>query len=541
MKRNILIFLFLLMISSLGIITSCKKDFKFDRIKGLDWHPDLAVPIVKDSITFERALIETGTDKNFYIDENGDVSILLYFKKKAFMVLVNDLIAIPQLGFSYERQITAEEQQIISNQDFPIPPETFSVNLAESSPDLIVEELKVKEGRINITSNYTFNNPGYLNVTVLNAFKNGDTLTTRIGPFAQGASTSAIDLSGVEFDLNASPNIIRIRVDGLIKKSDHPVAGDILHSDYTVEISKIEKFKGYLGQQTLLPIEDTVRVTAFNNAYVLGDIVFSDPQVSITIHNSIGIPAAITVQKLMAYNNASNVGFDITDRLGANAYFEVPSPDYNDPKVVSKTMAYNNTNTGNSMNELFNLKPDKVYFKIKNQINPHGKTVNFFNGNDSLYADLDVKLPLFGRFDHLTLQDTFDFSLNQQQEIEMVEFKTKIANGLPLMARMQVYFVDSLYNKLDSLTGADNILIEEAPVDPNTFLPYPGMYGMKDTSFFLNQSRMEVISNARKIIVRSVMNSYDDGKTNVKIKAAQLLKLDFSALVRLRKTISTSK
>jgi hypothetical protein len=541
MRRNILVLILLMMVTAFGIITSCKKDFEFDRIKGLDWNPDLAVPIVNDSITFEQALIQTGTEKNFYIDENGDVSILLYFKKKAFMILVNDLISIPSLYFSFERQFTALEQEIISQQDFPIPPVTFNVNLAESSPDLIVEELKVKEGNIVISSNYTFNNPGYLKVTVLNAFKNGDTLTTQIGPFTQGISTSTIDLAGAEFDLNASPNIVKIRIDGLIKKSDHPVAGDLMHSDYTVNISRVEKFKGYLGQQTFLPMEDTVRITAFNNAYVLGDIVFSDPQVSITMKNSIGIPAAITVEKLMAFNNASNVGFDITDRLGANAYFEVPSPDYSNPKMVSKTMVYNNANTENSMNELFNLKPDKVYFKIKNEINPHGKTVNFFKENDSLYADLTVKLPLFGRFDHLTLQDTFDFNLNKQKEIEMVEFKTKISNGLPLLARMQVYFTDSLYNVLDSLTGADNILIEEAPVDPSTYLPYPGMYGIKDTSFYFSQSRMAGISNARKIVVRSVMNSFDDGTTNVKIKAGQLLKLDFKALLRLRKTISPGK
>ncbi len=42
---------------------------------------------------------------------------------------------------------------------------------------------------------------------------------------------------------------------------------------------------------------------------------------------------------------------------------------------------------------------------------------------------------------------------------------------------MQVYFTDENYNKLDSLAGDDQILISEAPVDPATYLPYPGMYG----------------------------------------------------------------
>ncbi|MCX6278475.1 MAG: hypothetical protein NT004_10295 [Bacteroidetes bacterium] len=541
MKRNSIILLSLFMLCSIWILYSCKKDFAFDRIKGLDWNPDLAVPLVKDSITFERALIETDTEKNFYIDENGEVSILFYFKNKAFCIKANDLVSIPALDFSYKRQITTIEEQTIKTQDFPIPPITFSVNLAQSSPELIVNELLVKKGKIIANSSHTFNNPGYMSVTILNATKNGNPFASTFGPFIKGISTDTIDISGVLFDLSATPNILSMQIGGLIKQSENLVAGDIIQTDYTVLISEIETFKGYLGQQTFTPLEESVKVTAFNNAYVLGEIYFTDPQVSITIVNSIGIPSAITIEHLKAYNEASNVTLDVTDRLGANAYFEVPSPEFNAPKPVTKTMDYTNENTGNSMYDLFNLKPDRVFFKIKNEINPHGKTFNFFSDNDSLYADLKVRLPLFGHFDHLTLQDTFDFSLNQQKEIEMVEFKTKIKNGMPLMARMQVYFTDSVYNKLDSLTGTDNILIEEAPVDPTTFLPYPGMFGVKDTSFFLDKSRMDGIVNARKIIVRAVMNTSDGGAPNVKIKAAQLLSLDFSALVRLRKTISPGK
>jgi len=541
MKRNSVILLSAMLLSSLWILHSCKKDFAFDRIKGLDWNPNLAVPLVKDSITFERALIETDTEKNFYIDENGEVSILFYFKNKAFCIKANDLVSIPALDFSYDRTITSLEQQTIRIQDFPIPPLSFSVNLAQSSPELVVNELLVNEGKIILNSSHTFNNPGYMSVTILNATKNGTQFSATIGPFIKGISTDTIDISGVFFDLAATPNIVSFQIGGLIKQSESLVAGDIIQTDYTVLISKIGRFKGYLGQQTFTPLEESVKVTAFNNAYVLGEIYFTDPRVSITIVNSIGIPSAITVERLKAFNEASNVTLDITDRLGANAYFEVPSPVYNGPKPVTKTMDYTNENTGNSMYDLFNLKPDRVFFKIKNEINPNGKTINFFTDTDSLYADLNVRLPLFGHFDHLTLQDTFDFSLNQQNEIEMVEFKTKIKNGMPLMARMQVYFTDSAYNKLDSLTGADNILIEEAPVDPATFLPYPGMYGIKDTSFFLDQARMEGLINAKKIIVRAVMNSSNNGVPNVKIKAAQLLDLDFSALVRLRKTISPGK
>jgi hypothetical protein len=327
-------------------------------------------------------------------------------------------------------------------------------------------------------------------------------------------------------------------VGGVIKKGNQPVAGDVIHTEFTVLIDQIAEFSGYLGQQSFSPVEEAVKITAFNNAYVLGDLYFIDPRVSITMLNSIGIPAAVTIDKLWAFNEASNVTLDISDRLGANKYFEIPSPAINATKPVSYTMTYTNENTGNSMHEMFNLKPDKVYFKVNTQINPHGKTVNFFNDTSSLYANLKVQLPLFGHFDHLTLQDTFDFALNRQNDIESMEFRTKVTNGLPLTAKMQVYFTDSVYNIIDSLTGTNQIIIREAPVDPTTFLPYPGQYGVRDTSFFVDLSRMEKLVAARKIMVRAVMNSANEGIPNVKIKAAQLLQVNFSALVRLRKTIN---
>ena len=116
-------------------------------------------------------------------------------------------------------------------------------------------------------------------------------------------------------------------------------------------------------------------------------------------------------------------------------------------------------------------------------------------------------------------------------------FRSKIRNGIPLRARMQVYFVDSLFNRLDSLTGKDNIIIEQAPVDPLTYLPYPGQVGVKDTSFYFNTFRMDRLSTAKKIVVRSVMNSTNEGQELVKIKAAQALDVNFSAIVKVREKL----
>ena len=106
---------------------------------------------------------------------------------------------------------------------------------------------------------------------------------------------------------------------------------------------------------------------------------------------------------------------------------------------------------------------------------------------------------------------------------------------------MQVYFTDENYNKKDSLLGTNQLFIREAPVDPATYLPYPGMYGIKDTVIILNSQRMQNLAQVKKMVVKAVLHSANEGQSNVKLKANQLLNLNFSARAKLRKTIPTSK
>jgi hypothetical protein len=106
---------------------------------------------------------------------------------------------------------------------------------------------------------------------------------------------------------------------------------------------------------------------------------------------------------------------------------------------------------------------------------------------------------------------------------------------------MQVYFTDENYNKKDSLNGNDRIMIEEAPDDPATHLPYPGMYGVKDTIFLLNTDRMHNLENVKKVLVKAVLNSSDNGQINVKLRADQLLRLNFSARAKLKKKVEIGK
>lgn len=519
----------------------CKKDFNFDKAKNLSWNPDLALPLVNDSITLRKVLTQGGAGDHLYIDESGNISILYYYNNDAFRLRPNDLIKLSPLNFSYLHQVTQAEQAILSISDLTILPVTFTVNVSGVAPDIRVDKLLIRKGVIKINTDHTFSNDGYLTVRILNATKNEVPFSFTIGPFVPGQAQNTVDISGVYLDLSSSPNTLQTEVEGFLKKSGSPVAGDEIRADFQVSIDTIGRFEGFLGHQTISQLMDTVKVNVFNNAYTLGEVFFMDPQASITIVNSIGIPTDIAIEKLVAINNASGSTLDIADRLGAGAYFSVPSPLINSPVPAIKSMNYNNNNTGNAMNDFFNLKPDNVAFQISTVINPTGTPLNFFSDTSSFYGDLRIKLPLWGHFDHLTFRDTFDLVIDKPEELEYLLFRTDIANGLPLAGLMQVYFTDENYNIKDSLTGKDQLMIKEAPVDPSTDLPYPGVFGIKDTTFILNIQRLQNLKNVRKALVKAVLHSSEQGQINVKLRAEQSMKINFSARAKVRKTIELSK
>jgi len=519
------------------VLAGCKKDFDFDKVKSLSWNPKLALPLVNDSITLKKMLTMGDAEDHVYIDESGNISILYYYNNDAFRLKPADLIKLPPAGFNYLHQITPAEQIILNNSDLTLTPSYFTFSLTGVNQDIRVDKLLIKKGMIRVNTDHTFSNDGHLTIRIQNATKNNAPFSFTVEPIVAGPSQTNVDISGVMLDLSSSPDMVTAEVEGLLKKTEEQVAGKEIRANFQVRIDTVGWFDGFLGHQTFSQLDDTIRVNVFNNAFVLGEVFFMDPQASITIVNSIGIPTEITVEKLVAINNASGVTLDIADRLGAGAVFQVPSPLIPLTQPAIKSMYYTNDNTGNAMNDFFNLKPDNVAFQIRTVINPTGTPQNFFSDTSSFYGDLRVKLPLWGHFDHLTFQDTFDLSFDKPEDIEYLEFRTNIVNGLPLTALMQVYFTDENYVRKDSLAGNDQILIVEAPVDPATYLPYPGMFGVKDTTFILNQQRMLNLEFVKKMLVKAVLHSAEDGQINVKLKADQSIKLDFSAKATLRKTI----
>lgn len=526
----------LLLSAGIGLLPSCRKDFDTDRIRALEWNPEIALQLVDDSVTLRRILTQGGAEDHLYIDESGDISILYYYNNDAFRIRPADLLRINNIDYLYNRPISAEEVQILQNGNLALAPVPFTVGLTGLQQDMRVDKMRIKKGNLVIVSENTFANPGYLTIAFPQATLGGAPFSARLEPLASGTSTRTFPLDGVLFDLTSTPNQLKAEVAGLLRQSTSVNQGDQIRTSIRLVIESVASFEGYLGQHVFDGMQDTIRVNVFNNAYALGEVYFVDPQATVTMVNSIGVPAHITIEQMVAINEVSQQTLDIADRLGAGSAFAIPSAVEPLVKPALKTMNYTNANTGNAMHDFFNVKPDHVGFRVKTTINPDGPVRNFFGDTSSFYGDLRIKLPLWGHFDHLTYQDTFDLIIDKPDLLEYLEFKTHLVNGMPFSGLMQVYFTDEQYQIRDSLAGSDRILIREAPVDPATYLPYPGQFGIKDTVYILSKERMLNFENVRKMLVKAVLFSPGQGTTDVKLRADQSIRMRFSARGKISTT-----
>ena len=528
--------LFLLLFAA-AWTTGCKKDFDFSKAKSVEWKPDLALQLVHDSITLRRILTQGNAGDRLVIDENGDISILYYYNDSAFTIRPADLVKLSKTGFVGKHVITPAEEAIASAGDLVIPPVTFSMTLPAAAPGTRIDKVTVAKGTVRIWSSCPFNNAGYRKITFPEATLNGQVFSVTLSPVHAGTSLTEVSLDKVSFNLSASPGTIHATVEALLHQSAYVKAGDVMEDSVVVSIDSIHWFEGYVGQQTFDNLEDTVKVNVFNNAYTLGDLYFMDPQDSITIINSVGVPSRITIRKLVAINSVTGTNLDITGQLGSGAILDVPSPVMPLMKPVITARNYSNANTGGAMTGFFNVKPDRVAFKVTVEINPGGQANNFFADTSVFHADLRVKLPLWGHVDNLTYMDTFDLVIDKPEELDYIQFKTHIKNGLPLYGLMQVYFTDEHYVIKDSLAGSDRIFIEEAPVDPTTYLPYPGMFGIRDTTYTLDTQRLLNLENVKKMLVKALLFTPEEGTTNVKLRADQSVCVDFAVRARLHKEV----
>ena len=503
-----------------SILPACIKDnFEFDKLTAIQWNPNVAVPLVYSSLTIEDLL--TKNDNGGLILVGSDKFCTLVYKGNLFSLIASDLITIPNQqppalpaslnsgqisAFAFAGTVTVPYSQTV----------TFDAGV--NGPK--IDSVSFKTGNIALSMNSDFKYSGQIKIILPGAKKNGIIFTKTI-PFTYLGSVPVVsnasyDLAGYNFDMTnggGAFNEFIVNFEVTLSGSGAPIlASDQIIITQSLSNMKFDKIFGDIGQMSLSPDIDSVEFSIFKNALGQGLFTLVDPKVKVLISNSYGAPINATLSQFEGY----------TPGVGSYAITGSPNPltilSPNFGQIGQLLTDSFSLNTGNSnIATVINATPKFLIYKINSQTNPAGGIThsNFVIDTSRFNVDMEVELPLYGTAMNFVLQDTMPFKFNETipDEVESALIRTYNANGFPFDVDLQIYFVDSLYTKLDSLVMPNQVLLKSGIVNSGIVTsPTATIYDA-----VLNKTRLLNLKTSKYLLIRALANTINGGTTDVKI------------------------
>ena len=325
----------------------------------------------------------------------------------------------------------------------------------------------------------------------------------------------------------------RFPIDGysIILKGKDPNQVPTFNHIYSELVARTE----YSGKERTLSLDDKVKIEfglvdikplliigdpgkhdyRFNDTLVLnelkkieGSLSLEDAELALTVENSFGIEAQMTINNIMGLNN----------RSGKKVVLQ--SPEIDKPVFVGRAVNSTaflpattslNLNKENSSLKLFleNL-PDEIVADVEATIRPNG-TVNqedFAFNHSTLDASLNLEVPLKLNANQLTLTNTNNLDWSTLENIDRVQeisLLVKAENDFPLDAELELYFMDEAGNTVALVRDSVNKVVA-AELDPISRYTV----GSTKSEFELSLNRQQteaVLNTATKLQVKSVFNS----------------------------------
>ena len=168
---------------------------------------------------------------------------------------------------------------------------------------------------------------------------------------------------------------------------------------------------------------------------------------------------------------------------------------------------------------------DEIAYTFEGIVNANDNNdVHFVLDTSRIVADIDLELPMIGRFRNLRFSETYDFSGSDLEEAEYALFKLSSSNGFPISAKLQLYFLDNSTNLIDSLIYEDQQVLEAGEVDTNGKVIQATE---KDIDVMVPRDRLVDIAAASRLVFRAILDTpendvrsvriYEDDRLDVKI------------------------
>lgn len=493
------------------LTNSCRRDFEL-----APWDADVLAPISHGVLNLGDLLIAD----EVVADSNG----LFHLRVSDTLISLglDSLIGIPD---------TAITESYFIPIGFPFPTGTpFYSNTTDTKYKLKDVELTYAEVR---TSSFTVKLTNNLksqiiaNYRVLSATLDGDTFELQEFVPAKSTVTKTFNLDGYSLNLRGldgtSVNSLATQVEVMVDPAEGSTYNFSAGEGFSIENS-FEKIipqyaVGYFGSTNTV-YEDETSLDIFE-MIPFDALDIAEFDVRMTIDNGVGADLKMKILEMSTSNSLGESASLSHSIIGQTQQLSRAVNLYNaeNPvKHIFKTFDFTHLNS--NLDELVELRPNKLRYNLDLSINPLG---NISLGNDFVYYGndisvlLDMDVPLKVGVSGLVLQDTFDLEFveeNPDQGTGLINsgyLRVYFDNAYPFSTEVQLYLQDENGLEIDSLLPQAQTIASATADAQGEVLAR----GKSEIVIPVNQAIIEQLKLAKALRLRAVIDSYDGQVVNL--------------------------
>ncbi|MGP8216109.1 MAG: hypothetical protein ACLQQ4_11130 [Bacteroidia bacterium] len=513
--------LLIIIAAPLLVMQSCIDYFKKPVEKNTTYSPDLAVPLVYSSMTI-KDLIASHNNGLITVDDSNFCTLV--YNGTLFSIRADSLINLPDQPLpNYSATLSAAEINTLNTTTNTVTQafsDTVNYNTGTNNP--LLDSIIFNTGTINVTLNSGFPFNGQVVITIPKMKNNGVPFSQTLTFTAASPSISATyNMAGYTIDMTLGGTTSnKFVVDYTVTMTGTGVGNATTAESIGISGGfsnmMFAKIFGDLGQLSLFSSNnDTTAISIFQNVVGNGTGTFTivNPSITVVVSNSYGVPIRATLPLFEGYNPPAT-NFPIT---GVPSPIPILSPTiFQIGQVLTDSFTLSNSNS-NIASIVNNDHPKKIIYNGSAKSNPNGPTnQNFLIDTSRCKVYMEANLPLYGTANNFWLIDTVQFSPGSfiTSNVVWALFKIYSSNGMPLDLNMQIYFTDSLYNKLDSLISPPQLILKSGVLNGAGKVVSPTVVNYQ-TKF--SQARLQNLKNAKYMLMSERASTSNGGNTNVKI------------------------
>lgn len=524
-------------------------DYDMDKLSDqVDWTPNMIAPVGYGTYSLWYLLNQheaDPADQTIVLDAEGLLHIK-YLEKDIFTYNVDEVLNFPgqsTLNLSYSLPSFAGG---IPYGSLPsLTPQTDQIQITTGgSTAVTLYELDL-DADIRFTLSNPLNTVIELIISIPNGTQGGTPIneTYTLPPNANN-QVEILDLSNLNILFNTpytTNNDIDITFDINIMNNGSGIITGTGDLGINLEVQNIDFHlaKGDFGNQNISLDAGSFDMNVDFWDDIEGDYQFANPQISLHMENSVGVPFQINADIIGYATDGSTAALN-PDALQPAYPLSVSASNPLNIDAITEIITYDKNNS--DIVDLMALPPsDRLEYMGSIVLNPAGAvaptptTPNLISNNSAIGVDIEIDIPLDFTANKLMLRDTIeDLDISDADKIMNAAVVIVAENGYPLDVTIdKIYLTDATYTVIDEIT--DSEVIDAASVfttGANIGEVDPSSIKEVEHQIKLTQSQIENLNKTENLIINASVST-SNGGIPVKLMGDYELKFTISVQAQI--------